>query len=690
MEQGTKRSVFCPLSSSMSVTFLLLLLCQQFGVIKGCNQEMIVLENVYSQSVITSLYYPDQYPPNLDCNFYITAPSGRRVRLYFTSFDVEVATTYNRCAFDYVIIYDGDSNADAEFGRFCGTIQPPTIVSSGRHLHVHFHTDGSVQETGFRAVVHSVESSYQEPLPTNAPGSCYSLLEEDNGIFYSPGFPGSYDHNQDCSYIVVLPNENDHVMLRFTSFDLEPSQNCVYDFVEVRDGVSSATPLIGRYCGGFNQEPSGVIETTGPGMYVLFHTDVSAAFEGFYAEYATSSVGFLPGTSNEDSNLAISVCDISRAILTMRGGFIVSHDNYPQGTYDHHSRCSIQITGSRTYEKVFIDFLAVDLPVSSAGCGGRQSDYIEVLDGQVNANPTTMVTLCESAVGSYVSSSSYAVIRFRTDGATNSGHNGFKAVFVVFYEDAYGCENSDYHCENNRCIAPSLVCDGYDHCGDNSDEDQGCVGEKDFTWLIVLGIVAGSLLLILLGICTGCCFMNSQATRRAPGSTADRSRPSGNGTAIPVVSSQSNGVRQPYTYQNPVFSTGPVATVPPASGQAEAAPPKYSDIWKDPINVPPPQGRGVGNGQPLPPAPAPTSLYAQREMAYAASSAPPLDEATPGSPADPVLPPAEFQSEPLSQGVAGGMGGPEEPLGRAQVIRQPRGGTLPPLRGVHGRPADTP
>jgi hypothetical protein len=390
-------------------------------------------------------------------------------------------------------------------------------------------------------------------------------LDEETGNFYSPGYPGSYDHNQDCTYIIVLPDENDHVMLRFTAFDLEPSQDCIYDFVEVRDGRSSATPLLGRYCGGFGQEPNDVIEATGPGMYVLFHTDVSAAFEGFYAEYTTSSVGFFPGTRNDGEGSVIPVCDISRAIVTERGGFIVSHDSYPQGSYDHHSRCSVQITGSQFYEKIFIDFLAVDLPVSSAGCGGQQSDYVEVLDGQVGTSPATLATLCESDIGSYVSSSPYAVIRFRTDGATNNDHNGFKAVFAVYYEDAYGCEDSDYHCENNHCIAPSLVCDGFDHCGDNSDEDVGCVGDKDYTWLIILGIVCGCVFLILLGICTGCCFMNNQTSRRAPGSTAETSRPAGNGTAISVISTQNNGASQPYscTYQNPAFSTGPMATVPP-------------------------------------------------------------------------------------------------------------------------------
>lgn len=29
-------------------------------------------------------------------------------------------------------------------------------------------------------------------------------------------------------------------------------------------------------------------------------------------------------------------------------------------------------------------------------------------------------------------------------------------------------------CNNGRCINKKLVCDGYDHCGDNYDETHGC------------------------------------------------------------------------------------------------------------------------------------------------------------------------------------------------------------------------
>ena len=44
-----------------------------------------------------------------------------------------------------------------------------------------------------------------------------------------------------------------------------------------------------------------------------------------------------------------------------------------------------------------------------------------------------------------------------------------------------GCDLTEYYlCKNNKCIHKSLLCNGYDNCDDNSDEDRNTVC-KNFT-----------------------------------------------------------------------------------------------------------------------------------------------------------------------------------------------------------------
>ena len=39
------------------------------------------------------------------------------------------------------------------------------------------------------------------------------------------------------------------------------------------------------------------------------------------------------------------------------------------------------------------------------------------------------------------------------------------------------CHRKHFKCNNKRCAKASLVCDGKNDCGDNSDETVGCTGK---------------------------------------------------------------------------------------------------------------------------------------------------------------------------------------------------------------------
>ena len=93
---------------------------------------------------IYSPNYPYNYGHNQDCFYFITVPYGY-VRLHFYSFSME------NCPFDYLVVYNGLNFSPQWIDRFCGNNRPPTFVySSGRHLTLYFHSDGSVHHPGFR------------------------------------------------------------------------------------------------------------------------------------------------------------------------------------------------------------------------------------------------------------------------------------------------------------------------------------------------------------------------------------------------------------------------------------------------------------------------------------------------------------------------------------------------------------
>ena len=38
------------------------------------------------------------------------------------------------------------------------------------------------------------------------------------------------------------------------------------------------------------------------------------------------------------------------------------------------------------------------------------------------------------------------------------------------------CSEEEYTCANDKCVPLFMRCNGYDDCGDNSDEDRNCAG----------------------------------------------------------------------------------------------------------------------------------------------------------------------------------------------------------------------
>ena len=82
-------------------------------------------------------------------------------------------------------------------------------------------------------------------------GSCEASLTTQNGILTSPSYPRNYPNNAHCVYTISQPTGT-AIVLTFHSMDIESyswDSSCSYDYLEIRDGSSVASPLLGRLCG---------------------------------------------------------------------------------------------------------------------------------------------------------------------------------------------------------------------------------------------------------------------------------------------------------------------------------------------------------------------------------------------------------------------------------------------------------
>ncbi|KMQ95009.1 tolloid-like protein 2-like protein [Lasius niger] len=227
-----------------------------------------------NSGIFGSPTYPNNSPP-IDgerCEWRITATHGERIVLNITSLDIFKS---DYCRSDYLEIRDGYWHKSRVLGRYCGSgkMHEP-IVSSGSRMLVTYVT--SSRQSGHRGFTASYEAV------------CGGDVELDGiGHLESPNYPEEYQSSKECVWKLSVPQDY-QVALKFQSFEIENHDNCVYDYVEVRDGHNNDSPLIGVYCG-YKIPPD--IKSTGNKLLVKFVSDGSVQKAGFSATFMKDACG---------------------------------------------------------------------------------------------------------------------------------------------------------------------------------------------------------------------------------------------------------------------------------------------------------------------------------------------------------------------------------------------------------------
>ncbi|XP_063063043.1 cubilin [Engraulis encrasicolus] len=333
-----------------------------------------------SEGIIISPNWPNSYAHNRQCIYIIRMPRSEAVALNFTHMDIE---THSGCNFDYVEVRDGTGETDPLIGKYCGSTLPAPITSRSNGLWIRFKSDTSVSRAGFRAM-------YEV--------ACGGVLTG-TGQIRTPFHPDAYPHNKECEWVINQP-PGYAVSLSFLTFDVEGSSSCRYDYVEVRDGASSSSPLIGQYCG--NQIPT-MLESTQRSMYIKFKTDASVSNHGFTASYTS----FIEGCGD--------------TLTTPSGSF---HSPGHPTSYPHGANCTWYISVAAG-NLIRLSFSSFNLEYHQ-NCN---YDYVEVYDNGTATTGTLLGRYCGRSVPpSLTSTDNLLTLLFVSD--VSQSTEGFAASYV--------------------------------------------------------------------------------------------------------------------------------------------------------------------------------------------------------------------------------------------------------------------
>ncbi|GAA6104912.1 neuropilin and tolloid-like protein 1, partial [Tachysurus ichikawai] len=114
-------------------------------------------------------------------------------------------------------------------------------------------------------------------------GLCGSWVKDpDGGSFTSPNYPEKYPPDRECTYIIEASPRQCIDVYFDEQYAIEPSWECKFDYIEVRDGPFSTSPIIGRYCG---QQSPMYVRSSGRYLWIKFVADSELEATGFSARY---------------------------------------------------------------------------------------------------------------------------------------------------------------------------------------------------------------------------------------------------------------------------------------------------------------------------------------------------------------------------------------------------------------------
>ncbi|CAO2585469.1 Tolloid-like protein 2 [Lemmus lemmus] len=382
--------------------------------------------------------FPNGYPSYSHCVWRISVTPGEKIILNFTSMDLFKSRL---CWYDYVEVRDGYWRKAPLLGRFCGDKVPEPLISSDSRLWVEFRSSSSILGKGFFAVYEAM---------------CGGDITKDAGQIQSPNYPDDYRPSKECVWRITVA-DGFHVGLTFQSFEIERHDSCAYDYLEIRDGPTEESALIGHFCG---YEKPEAVKSSANRLWVKFVSDGSINKAGFAAnffkevdecswpdhggcqQHCVNTLGSYTCACDPGYELAADrkACEVAcGGFITKLNGTITS-PGWPK-EYPTNKNCVWQVVAPTQY-RISLQFEAFELE----GNDICKYDFVEVRSG-LSPDAKLHGKFCGSETPEVITSQSNNMrVEFKSDNTVSK--RGFRAHF---FSDKDECAKDNGGCQQ-ECV----------------------------------------------------------------------------------------------------------------------------------------------------------------------------------------------------------------------------------------------
>ncbi|KAG7455460.1 hypothetical protein MATL_G00256910 [Megalops atlanticus] len=320
-------------------------------------------------------------------------------------------------------------------------------------------------------------------------GQCGTWVKEaDGGIFTSPNYPDKYPPERECIYILEAAPKQCIDLYFDEKYSIEPSWECKFDHIEVRDGPFGFSPIIGRYCG---QESPSYVRSSGRYLWIKFVADGELEAIGFSARY-----NFTPDPDFKDLGdpKPLPLCEFE---LGGPEGIVESVQISREGKALQTEAVDCKwFIRAPPGSKIYLRFLEYEMHNSNE-C---KRNFVAVYDGSSSVEDLKN-KFCSTVANDVMLVSPLGVVRMWAD--EGSRRSRFRILFTTFQEPP--CESDTFFCHSNMCINHTLVCNGVQNCVYPWDENHckekrkaNILDNLNNTNLAIIGVTCAIVFILLI------------------------------------------------------------------------------------------------------------------------------------------------------------------------------------------------